>query len=160
MKIEKDKIKKWIKEMRKKIPKSINMTPFPDDLIKAFRVEDQGYNKALDDILEKLDENLIDNKETKDNEKDNISAIYTFYQTKIYSGNRLTDRAKQKISSRLKEFSIDDIKKAIMNFSKNDWWMKNNSNRGLVWFFHSEDRIDQFVNLQPDRRNVKEKLWR
>lgn len=40
-----------IEGMRKPIPSEVNMTPFPDDLIAAFRVEDQGFNKALDEVI-------------------------------------------------------------------------------------------------------------
>jgi len=53
-KAEIDRIRKVVEGKKKVIPKSINMTPFPDDLIKAFRVKEQGYNQAIDDILKDL----------------------------------------------------------------------------------------------------------
>ena len=43
-----------------------------------------------------------------------------------------------------------------MNFSRDNWWMTHNAHRGVAWFFNSEDRIDQFLNLEPVDR--KEKL--
>ena len=43
------------------------------------------------------------------------------------------------------------------NFSQEDWWMENNSHRGLAWFFHSDDRIDQFINLKV---NIKKTITR
>jgi len=59
----------------------------------------------------------------------------------------ITDQAKSKIKTRLREFSEDELLQAIDNFSGANWWMENNSKRGVQWFFHSEDRIEQFLNL-------------
>lgn len=92
------------------------------------------------DIKEKIykKENLI-----------NFKKIYSLYQEKINPNSKLTDSAKIKINSRLKTFSEDELLSAISNFSTNDWWMEHNSQRGIAWFFHSDDRIDQFLNLMP-----------
>lgn len=89
-----------------------------------------------------------------------IEKIYKYYLEKIFPGTRevskyriprLTPNAKQKILDRLSEFPPGVIRYAIDNFSKNEWWMTNNSTKGLAWFFGSEDRIQQFVNLDaPD----------
>lgn len=88
--------------------------------------------------------------------KQQISDIYKLYSEKINSKSRLTNSAKKKIMTRLKEFSSEDLKRAIMNFSRASWWMKNNARRGVTWFFHTEDRIDQFLNLEAEDK--KEKL--
>ncbi len=91
------------------------------------------------------------------NKKDNntfhnetLQAIYDHYKKKICSSSRLTEKAKSKIATRLKTFSSDELYKAINNFSDSQWWMDKNSHRGVAWFFHSDDRIDQFLNLKPD----------
>ena len=85
-----------------------------------------------------------------------ISGIYKLYSEKINSKSRLTNSAKKKIETRLNEYSFEDLKRAIMNFSRASWWMKHNTHRGVAWFFHTEDRIDQFLNLEPEDK--KEKL--
>ncbi len=81
--------------------------------------------------------------------KDNIyMPIYNFYQEKINQKSKLTEQAKKKIKARLKVYSIEELKEAMVKFSQEDWWMKNNSHRGVAWFFHSDDRIDQFLNFK------------
>ena len=39
---------------KKVLPKQINMTPFPDDLIEAFRVKEQGFNEGLNLAQERI----------------------------------------------------------------------------------------------------------
>ena len=92
------------------------------------------------------------NKNVK-NDKNDKEVIYIAYKEKINSLSRLTDEAKKKIQVRLKTYSEEDLLKAIDNFSKNNWWMEHNSKRGVAWFFHSEDRIDGFMNLEPEKKN-------
>lgn len=84
-------------------------------------------------------------------EKENAKTIYAFYKITINNKARFIPKAEQKIISRLKEYNIEELKKAIENFSQDTWWMKNNSHRGISWFFHSEDRIEQFLNLTPKK---------
>lgn len=95
----------------------------------------------------------------KQNLEDDIQRIFKNYIEKILPGSRLTKRAKDKIKTRLKEFSVDDILKGIDNFSEDDWWMTHNARRGIAWFFHSEDRTEQFRILVPRTKTPdKEKL--
>lgn len=82
--------------------------------------------------------------------------LYDIYSVNINSKSRLTSSAEKKITTRLKEYSYSELERAIMNFSRDTWWMKNNARRGVAWFFNSENRIDQFLNLEPEER--KEKL--
>lgn len=81
--------------------------------------------------------------------------IYMSFKQKINKNSRLTSYAKKKIQARLKEFSGKDLLKAIDNFSKNDWQMKNNSHRGIAWFFASEDRIDSYINTKKSKPSFK-----
>lgn len=80
---------------------------------------------------------------------DNTLDIYKHYQEKINKGSKLLDKAKEKIKARLKVYSLDDLKKAMDNFSADGWWMKNNAHRGVAWFFHSDERIEQLMNMKP-----------
>ena len=84
-----------------------------------------------------------------DTTKESVETIFSWYKEKVAKNSRLTDSAKDKIKSRLKVWSEDDLVKAIVNFSKDSWWMENNSSRGIAWFFHTDDRIDGFVNMKP-----------
>ena len=51
-----EEVREMLGGMKKVIPKTVNMTPYPDDLIRAFAIEEQGYNKALDELLSRLSE--------------------------------------------------------------------------------------------------------
>ena len=115
---------------------------------------DEYQNDTTDDTTERLQtiQQTIHKQECKELKNDN-NKIYIAYKEKINSLSRLTDEAKKKIQVRLKTYSEEDLLKAIDNFSKNNWWMEHNSKRGVAWFFHSEDRIDGFMNLEPEKKN-------
>lgn len=61
-----------------------------------------------------------------------------------------TDKALKKIFARLKTFTPAELSRAIKNFSNDKWWMEHNSHRGIAWFFNSDDRVEQFLNLKQD----------
>jgi len=98
-------------------------------------------------------------KKNSKNIKNMYHQILKEYQSKINKKSRLTDSAKKKIIIRLKCFSLKELIMAIDNFSKEEWWMKNNSNRGIAWFFNSDDRIEQFINLEIKQTNLKDKIY-
>jgi hypothetical protein len=56
----------------------------------------------------------------------------------------------------MKEYTPQELAEAIQNFSEDTWWMENNAYRGLKWFFHNEDRIEQFLKL-PEMKNYLQK---
>jgi hypothetical protein len=82
-----------------------------------------------------------------------VKRIYSLYQEKINKRSQLTKQSKIKIKLRLDEYSEAKLLRAIDNFSKDSWWMDNNKHRGLAWFFHSEDRIEQLLNLEPRQQS-------
>ena len=86
------------------------------------------------------------NKNDKNDKND--KNVYTLYKEKINSNSRLLKKAKEKIKKRLETFSYKEIEKAIINFSQDDWKMKNNGARGIAWFFHSDERIESYINLE------------
>ena len=99
-----------------------------------------------------------DKLELKKEEAQKIQKIFEVYIEKILPGSRLTASAKHKISTRLKEFTLEEILLGIENFSNDSWWMENNAKRGITWFFYSEDRTEQFKNLTPKQKVTEEKL--
>lgn len=105
------------------------------------------YNEKNKEILkEKQNDNKKDDVYKKER-LENINIIFNEYIMKISSNSRLTNSAKKKINTRLKEFNLDEILRSIDNFSKNEWWMTHNAKRGISWFFHTEDRMELFLNL-------------
>jgi len=96
--------------------------------------------------------NLQDELDTKLSEK--IDYIYSIYKKKIDAKARLTVKAKKKITTRLKEYSVEELCNAIKTFSGNRWWIKHCGWRGIAWFFNSEDRIEQFLKLKSDKKSI------
>ena len=78
-----------------------------------------------------------------------VKEIFSFYKGKVNSNSRLTSGARDKLKTRLNTYTPQEILRAIDNFSKDEWWMENNKHRGIAWFFHSDDRIEQFLNMTP-----------
>lgn len=77
-----------------------------------------------------------------------IDRIFNYYKGKICPAARMTDAGRTKVVLRLKKFGEEPLIKAINNFANNPWRMDNNADRGMAWFFHSDDRIDQFINMK------------
>lgn len=95
-------------------------------------------------------------KEYKNEKNENnsiLNNIHTSYKNKILKDSKLTLKAKDKIKARLKEYSEEQLLKAIDNFSSDKWWTENNSGRGMAWFFNSDDRIEQFLNIKSKPEN-------
>jgi len=92
--------------------------------------------------------------ESKKDKRNLLDKIVYIYKQKINEDSLLTETAKKKIETRLKTFTEENLITAIDKFSKDSWWMEHNSGRGIAWFFHSDDRIDQLMNIKP-RKGVK-----
>ncbi len=107
-----------------------------------------------------IPDSTINDHISKKQKEDVIQRILEEYTKKILPGSRLTSKSKDKIKTRLKEFSVEDILKGIDNFSKDDWWMTNNAHRGIAWFFYSEDRTEQFKNLVPRNQKPEKEIRR
>lgn len=93
-----------------------------------------------------------------------VDEIVKMYHEKIHklrSKNGIiyaNPTARKKIKNRLNEFSFEEIKNAMYNFSQDDWWMKNNAIRGLTWFFAKYDRIEMLINLKPKEEETGFKI--
>jgi len=79
-----------------------------------------------------------------------ITRVFEAYCQNVQTGARLTDAGKRKIATRRKEFTDAELVLSTERFSKSEWWMTNNSKKGVQWFFKSEDRIIQFLGIEPD----------
>lgn len=78
-------------------------------------------------------------------EKAAVQEIFEHYRARIQPQART--RADTQIKQRLKHFSADELKTAVAKFAADDWWMEHNANKGAPWFFKSDLRIEQFLNL-------------
>ena len=77
---------------------------------------------------------------------------------------RFTEARRQLIKRRLHHFSVEQLKLAIDHFAADEWHMRQNGHRGMDWFFASDARVEEFVNLQrrtttaQDIKNALEKI--
>ena len=132
----------------------VNWTIYQCAKDKSRTVDGHG-GEQLQDTTERIAKNLEQEKtKVHMSDKDHngtaeVAEIATHYGKLINSKSRLTDSAKKKIKTRLKSYTVPELKDAIGRFSVTEWWMEENSRRGLAWFFNSDDRIDQFLNLKP-----------
>jgi len=75
--------------------------------------------------------------------------IYNYYKEKIQPSSRSSEIALPKIKSRLKIYTKEELIKTIDLFSKDWWYMENNSTRGATWFFNSDARTEKFLGIVP-----------
>lgn len=83
-----------------------------------------------------------------------VQTVFAHYCEKIQPRARLLDSAKTKIASRLKTFSTDELVQGIDNFANDAWQMEHNAHRGAAWFFHSDARAEQFLNLKGNNNGA------
>jgi hypothetical protein len=81
-----------------------------------------------------------------------VAELVEHYRGRIQSGAKLTDKARKKVALRLKEFTLDQLKSGVDKFSQDGFSMENNSQRGIAWWFHSEDRVLGYINMKPRPR--------
>ena len=88
-------------------------------------------------------------KEEHQEHQESITRISNAYISKIHPRARLTSGAKKKIVARLGDFTEHEILGAIDNFAADSWRMENNADKGMVWWFKSEDQVVKWIGLQP-----------
>lgn len=136
-------IKEGIKILMDKVPTKIKE--------KMIEIDDNYKDSRKENFTLFTVEEVINKKkeETKNNQKveDDIIDIGEFYKEKIKPEAKITDSAKSKIRIRLKTYERDELMKAILNFSRNEWRMKNNTKYPMAWFFNSDDQIEKWLLL-------------
>lgn len=78
-----------------------------------------------------------------------VTAAFEAYRTAIQPRARLLPAARDKIRRRLNTYSLEELLQAVANFAADAWYMQHNAHRGAAWFYHSDERIEQFANLVP-----------
>jgi hypothetical protein len=79
-----------------------------------------------------------------------VDLIFDHYRERIQSAARICPR--DKIKTRLKTFSADELCTAIDHFAANSWQMEHNAHRGAEWFFWTDRRIEGYL-FEREQRN-------
>lgn len=82
-------------------------------------------------------------------ESADVTAAFEAYRTAIQPKARFLPAARDKIKRRLDTYRLPELLQAVSNFAADAWYMQHNAHRGAAWFYHSDDRIEQFINLVP-----------
>lgn len=109
----------------------------------------QRANKEL--TTNKNDKNDKNNIYTPEREKE-IQILVKQYKININNGTVLTDKAKKHINARYEKFTDEQLHHAVIKFFFNTWRMENNADKGLAWFFGSDEQISKFLSLKNDRK--------
>lgn len=147
-------VKKGIEIELGNVPQKIK-----DKIQQIEKMYDEEGNATLFDIAKEETEEEKDKKK-KDKKKDDdieksITNIVSFYQERINTRSSLTGKAKNKLKSRLKEFTEEEILGGILRFSEDDWRMLHNKTNGIEWFFRSETQVQKWIELEPEKKEVK-----
>ena len=78
------------------------------------------------------------------NGKAKATQIADHFRATIDTGTRLTEKAQTKINARLQTYSVDELKGAVEEWKNDRWQMEHNGQRGMAWFFATDDRIEQW----------------
>lgn len=81
--------------------------------------------------------------------KEKKERLFSFFKNTLNQDVKLTEASEQKIEDRLKSFTLEDLKTAVQNFAAHDWYFENHGHRSPAWFFATDDRVQEFINLKP-----------
>jgi len=99
----------------------------------------------------------------KENIKEtNTKDIWDFYLKTfkgIYEPRKLTKKIKKKIGTRLKEYSVDEIKEALINMRDNEFLCGNNNN-GMVYAnpeycFRNDEIIEKWLDINLQKNEIQ-----
>lgn len=147
-------VKKGIQIEMEKIPSNIRKEI--EEIERMY--DEQGNSRLFDVINEETQESK--NKKKKNKEKDEkiektVINIVAFYNERINFRSSLTKKAREKLKNRLTEFTEEQILEGIVNFSEDGWRMAHNKSQGIEWFFRSETQVNKWIELEPEKKEVK-----
>jgi hypothetical protein len=64
------------------------------------------------------------------------------------------------ILARLRRFSPEQLERAMDNFAADWWWSQHCASKGTSWFFKSDARIEEFLNLKPRAESSRQNTYR
>ncbi len=115
--------------------------------------ESHSKRITLEEYTESKDSDQIGRENSNRKKHDQtLRELVLYYREKINPSVRLDSKAEHTVIARLHEFTSEDLKRSIDNFSKNEWRMKNNSRNGMAWFFKDKEQVAQWLEMEPKHR--------
>jgi len=119
-------------------------------------------NDTEEDMVPKTDTTLYDNNVLiLDNNVNTVAEIFNFYEQVMETKIKRTPKREKKIVTRLKLFSVDDIKTAIRNVKANAFMMGDNDS-GRKWnqielICRSDEKLEEYLGMVPAKRPLGQK---
>jgi len=82
----------------------------------------------------------------KEKESSEFKEIFDYFNKKASSRLKPTNGKRKQLNTRLKLFTMDEIKKAIDNWTTNEWIQENNFKGRWDSLFRSDDQLEKWVN--------------
>jgi hypothetical protein len=79
---------------------------------------------------------------------DEVAGVLAHYRDAI--NENAGPSGEREVRARLKERSLDELHMAIDKFARHSWWMEKHSHHSASWFFQSDDRVREFLDMPPD----------
>lgn len=80
---------------------------------------------------------------------DDPEIIFQAFLQHINPKAKLTKSAMSKIRTRLKVFTPEELIASMVNIAKDAFFQEHNAARPAAWFFHSDERIEMYLNKVP-----------
>ena len=92
--------------------------------------------------------------------KEDIKKIFSLFKEKICPTYSLTPDGEKMVAEKLKKYSLQELTRTIINFSRDKWNMERNAGRGIEWLFKTESRVEEFKNKKLLPENGGEEILR
>lgn len=132
--------------------------PRPPSLNRKITQSDweSGNSKALQKLVASCNPFVakeVQEGEVKEEVEVEVKEVYVYFKEQIQPDTQIRQpsaKAVKIIKTRLKQFSLEDLKKAIDTRVKDNWFMKKNAWRTAAWFFGDQDRVETYINAKPE----------
>ena len=139
---------------KNEVARNREMSLIPDKILKETDSLSIDYRYPSDSTINHKSE-IINYKQETINHK--LQEIYVYYREKTNSKEELSSSRKNKILLRLKEFSVDQLKKAIDSVVADNFYGGGNDRgwkAGLDYIFRSFEITENLVNLVPRKSSL------
>ena len=79
-----------------------------------------------------------------------VHEVFDYWKANMQPKARPLKDALSKIKTRLGTFSVDELKQAMDNAKRDDFFVEKNLRRGAKWLFATDSRVEEFLNWQQE----------
>lgn len=125
------------------------------------QVKEQASNNQV--TTKEQPSNTDKNDNNDKNEKNNYTQFVDLWNSVNECNLRITDKKRKQIRARLDTYSVDELKKSIVNRSKDPWINGDGKKYKSNWdsFWRNDEKPERYleVNQHQSQENQKAELW-